>query len=108
MLILIFKKLAMYKLKTILFLLVVTLLVSCSENFTDETTEFLIDSENFFNSETDYNEALIAAYDLLQATYINVLMGEIASDNTLAGGESPTDTPGFQQIDDIILGNHLF
>ena len=28
--------------------------------------------------------------------------GEIASDNTLAGGESATDAPAIQQIDDMI------
>merc|ERR1712227_587477 len=29
-------------------------------------------------------------------------MGEIASDNTLCGGESATDVIGYQQIDDMI------
>ena len=82
--------------------LIITLFQSCSEDFTNETTEFIIDSENFFNSEEDYNSALIGAYDLLAATYVNVLLGEIASDNTLAGGESPTDVAGFQQVDDMI------
>jgi hypothetical protein len=28
-------------------------------------------------------------------------MGEIASDNTFAGGNSPTDVPGYQQIDQM-------
>lgn len=75
--------------------------VSCSDNFVDRDIEYSIDSENYFNSKEDYDKALIGAYDLLQSTYINVLMGEIASDNTLAGGESPTDVIGFQQIDDM-------
>ena len=48
------------------------------------------------------SDALIAAYDLLQSTYLNVMLGEIASDNTLAGGESATDVPGIQQVDDMI------
>ncbi|WP_348823107.1 RagB/SusD family nutrient uptake outer membrane protein [Flavobacterium aestuarii] len=76
--------------------------VSCNDNFVDRDVEYSIDSENFFNAKEDYDKALIAAYDPLQSTYINVLMGEIASDNTLAGGESPTDVIGFQQIDDMI------
>jgi hypothetical protein len=46
--------------------------------------------------------ALIATYDLLNSTFINVLMGEIASDNTFAGGNSPTDVIGYQQIDQMI------
>ena len=45
---------------------------------------------------------LLAAYDLLQSTYANAILGEIASDNTLCGGESPTDVIGWQQIDDMI------
>lgn len=76
--------------------------VACEEDFIDRTPVYSIDSENYFNSADDYNNALIAAYDLLQTTYLNVLLGEIASDNTLCGGESPTDVVGFQQIDDMI------
>lgn len=75
--------------------------ISCSDDFVD-VDSFNEDSENFFNSEADYQDALIAAYDMLQSTYINVMLGEIASDNTLAGGESATDVPGIQEIDDMI------
>ncbi|GGF17829.1 RagB/SusD family nutrient uptake outer membrane protein [Flavobacterium limi] len=75
---------------------------SCSDEFVNPAPEYSIDSENYFNSKEEYDNALIAAYDLLQSTYVNVLLGEIASDNTLAGGESPTDVIGFQQIDDMI------
>ena len=67
----------------------------------DQDPEYTIDSENFFNSEDDYYKALIGAYDLLQSTYQNVLMGEIASDNTLSGGESANDVIGFQQVDEM-------
>lgn len=91
-----------YTLKiTALFLLLLLGNYSCSDDFVD-VDSFDEDSENFFNSEQDYQEALIAAYDLLQSTYLNVLLGEIASDNTLAGGESATDVPGIQEIDDMV------
>lgn len=76
--------------------------ISCSDEFVDPKPPYSIDSENYFNSKADYDNALIATYDLLQSSYVNVLLGEIASDNTLAGGESPTDVIGFQQIDDMI------
>jgi len=82
--------------------LILTVTTSCSDEFVSPKPEYSIDSENYFNSKEDYDQALIAAYDLLQSTYVNVLVGEIASDNTLAGGESPTDVIGFQQIDDMI------
>ena len=75
---------------------------SCTDEFVQQTPEYSIDSENYFNVEEDYYKALVGAYDLLQPTYQNVIVGEIASDNTLCGGESPTDVIGWQQIDDMI------
>jgi len=77
------------------------MLVGCSESFLDETEEYVIDSENYFNSEQEYYNALIGAYDILQSTYVNVLLGEIASDNTLSGGGNALDVPGFQQVDEM-------
>lgn len=82
-------------------LLFTALLVSCTDSFVDRDPVYSIDSENYFNSEEDYNKALIAAYDMLQSTYVNVLLGEIASDNTLSGGESANDVIGFQQVDEM-------
>ena len=79
-----------------------SVLVSCSDEFVDRSPAYSIDSENYFNSKTDYDNALVAAYDLLQSSYLNALMGEIASDNTLAGGESQNDSPGIQQIDNMV------
>ncbi len=86
-------------------LLVITIIsfiaLSCSDDFVDvDSTDE--NSEDYFNSEQDYQDALIGAYDMLQSTYLNVMLGEIASDNTLAGGESATDVPGIQEIDDMI------
>ena len=78
-----------------------TISVSCSDSFVDRDPVYSIDSENYFNSEADYRQALIAAYDLLQSSYVNVLLGEIASDNTLSGGESANDVVGFQQVDEM-------
>ncbi|WP_224485132.1 RagB/SusD family nutrient uptake outer membrane protein [Robertkochia aurantiaca] len=74
--------------------------VGCTDDFV-EVDSFDEDSENFFNTEQDYQDALVAAYDLLHSTYLNVMLGEIASDNTLAGGESATDVPGIQEVDDM-------
>ena len=94
-------KMKKYSLKTLL-LVCAAFAVSCSDEFVNEEAPYVIDSENYFNTETDYNDALIGAYDLLQSSYLNVLLGEIASDNTLAGGESATDVVGIQQVDDMI------
>jgi hypothetical protein len=88
--------------KKIMILLVTSFLaISCGDDFVQEARLYSIDSETYFNTEEEYNKALIAAYDLLQSSYVNVLMGEIASDNTLSGGESATDVIGYQQVDDM-------
>jgi hypothetical protein len=79
-----------------------TAAISCSDDFVDRPVQYSIDSENYFNSKGDYEAALIGAYDLLHSTFINVLMGEIASDNTFAGGNGPNDVPGYQSVDDMI------
>ena len=79
-----------------------TAFVSCTDDFVERPVQYSIDSENYFNSKTDYENALIGAYDLLHSTFINVLMGEIASDNTFAGGNGPNDVPGYQSVDDMI------
>jgi len=79
-----------------------TSVVSCNDDFVERRVQYSIDSENYFNSKSDYEQALIGAYDLLQSSFINVLMGEIASDNTFAGGNGPNDVPGYQSVDDMI------
>ena len=83
-----------------LFIVTMTLNVSC-DDYIDVKAE-VENSEDFFNTEDDYQNALIGAYDLLHSTYLNVMLGEIASDNTLAGGESATDVIGIQEVDDMI------
>ncbi|MCP9199056.1 RagB/SusD family nutrient uptake outer membrane protein [Gramella sp. GC03-9] len=94
-------KIKMSIIKKIYLFLGLVMLVGCTQDFLDETEEYTIDSENYFNSEQEYYNALVGAYDVLQSTYVNVLLGEIASDNTLSGGESATDVIGFQQVDEM-------
>ena len=84
------------------FAILTTLTVSCSDDFTERPVPYSIDADNYFNSEQEYYNALVAAYDILQSSYVNVLLGEIASDNTAAGGESANDVIGFQQVDEMI------
>ena len=72
---------------------------SCGDDYVDIDPAYVIDSENYFNSEEDYYRALVGAYDLLHSTYQGVILAEIASDNTLAGGESANDVVGWQQVD---------
>ncbi len=90
-----------YITEKITLLIAMLAIVACTDDFIDVPSKNQ-NSDDFFNTAKDYEDALIGAYDLLQSTYLNVLLGEIASDNTLCGGENANDVPGFQQIDDMI------
>lgn len=89
-----------YKIYWLLFFIAIGL-NACSDDYVEVISEDQ-NTENFFNSQADYENALIAAYDALQSSYINVMLGDIASNNTLSGGESATDVIGIQQIDDMV------
>ncbi|MBT4776322.1 MAG: RagB/SusD family nutrient uptake outer membrane protein [Crocinitomicaceae bacterium] len=81
-------------------LLISGIMFSRCKKFLDVDPAYTQDAENYFNSPADYEMALTGAYDLLQACSIySVWIGEIASDNTIAGGESVNDTEGLHQID---------
>ena len=82
----------------------ISLFVGSCDDFLDVSPPYTQDAENFFLTEEDYERALIGCYDLLQASYLSVWLGEIASDNTIAGGESVTDTEGLHQIDEMAHG----
>ena len=82
------------------YIILISLTFSCSDDFVDVETDD-ITSDSFFTNPEDYDLALIGVYDLLQSTFFNVMVGEIASDNTLAGGESPIDVLGIQEIDNM-------
>ncbi len=80
----------------------VTILLSrCTDHVDYEAIEgYQITAEVYFQAESDYEAALVGTYDPLQWLYLNVLIGDIATDNSLCGGESATDVIGLQQIDD--------
>lgn len=90
-------------------LVVLALIMICTapfgcKDFLAVEPPFTQDAENYFLTEEDYENALVGAYDLLQASFLSVWIGEIASDNTIAGGESVTDTEGLHQIDEMNHG----
>lgn len=87
--------------KLILSLFVFLISFSSCEKYLDVDPAYAQDAENYFNSKQDYELALIGAYDLLQGSYLTQWIGEIASDNSIAGGESVTDTEGLHQIDNM-------
>ena len=76
---------------------------SCDEYVDYEASEgYQIVADDYFKSAEDYEAALVGVYDILQWTLYNFMIGEIASDNSLCGGESASDVIGLQKIDDMI------
>lgn len=69
--------------------------------FLDINPLYTQDSENYFQTPVDYERALTGAYDLLQGSFMSYWIGEIASDNAIAGGESVSDTEGLHEIEDM-------
>ena len=85
------------------FLVLFGLLTSCDQ-LLDIDPEFSQDAESFFNTPEDYERALIGAYDLMQTSYLQLWIGEIASDNAIAGGESVNDSRGLHEIETMNHG----
>jgi tetratricopeptide (TPR) repeat protein len=77
--------------------------VSC-DNFVNVDPQYTRSADNFFRTPGDYQQALTGAYDLMQTSYLDLWIGEIASDNSIAGGEGVTDTEGLHQIDAMTHG----
>lgn len=78
-------------------------LTAC-DSLLDIDPEFTQDAENFFNTEEDFDRAIIGVYDMMQPAYLNLWIGEIASDNAIAGGESVNDSRGLHEIENMTHG----
>lgn len=68
----------------------------------DPKENYEITADVYFNASSDYEAAVVGTYDPLQWMYLDILIGDIASDNSFSGGESATDVIGLQQIDDMV------
>jgi starch-binding outer membrane protein, SusD/RagB family len=97
----------MKKLAILLIVAIVGLFTACKD-FIDPQPRVDLLIETYYRTEAHFFDALIAAYDPLQWTFIdgvwtsNVMLGEIRSDNMRAGGDpSNADQPGWQAIDDF-------
>ena len=88
---------------TLLALVSIVTLPSC-EKFLSVDPPYAQDAENFFQTQEDFERALVGAYDLLQSSFVSLWIGEIASDNAIAGGESVNDSKGLHDIDNMTHG----
>ncbi|HEY9007502.1 MAG TPA: RagB/SusD family nutrient uptake outer membrane protein [Ohtaekwangia sp.] len=91
-------------LKTSILIAAATVMSISCDKYVDIDPKYSLDADNYFKSPTDYEHALTGAYDLMQTSYLDMWIGEIASDNSIAGGESVTDTEGLHQIDAMTHG----
>ncbi len=94
--------------KVVKVILLISIITGCSEDFLKVEPQNKYLSNNFFVSDNQVFQGLVAAYDPLQWTFVDgfwtssVMLGEIMSDNANAGGDqSNFDQPGWQQIDDF-------
>lgn len=76
---------------------------SCSDYVDyDPIENYEITADVYFQSADDFDAAVIGTYDPVQWLYLNILIGDIASDNSYCGGESASDYFGLQQMDLMI------
>jgi hypothetical protein len=83
-------------------LLIIVLLSTACSKFVDYNPheDFQITSDDYLKNADDYSKMVIGVYSPMQWIYANNVIGDIASDNSVSGGENATDVIGFQQIDD--------
>ncbi len=75
---------------------------ACTDYVNYEAIEnYEITADVYFQAPGDYEAAVVGTYDPIQWLYMDVLIGDIASDNSFSGGESATDVIGVQQIDEM-------
>ena len=89
--------------KNILLVLISVSFVACEDYVDYEASEgYTIVAGDYFTKAADYEAALVGTYDPLQWNIYTVMVGDMASDNSLCGGESATDVIGLQKVDDMI------
>ncbi|MGZ5245753.1 MAG: hypothetical protein ACXWV5_01615, partial [Flavitalea sp.] len=81
-----------------------TMLNSC-EKFVDYNPreDFRITELDYLKSESDYRTMAVSVYSPIQWLNQMVPLGDIASDNAVAGGENASDVLSLQQIDDYTM-----
>lgn len=79
-----------------------TILASCSKwvDF-DPKKVYQITDQEYLKSESDYRALAIGVYSPLQWLNQMVPVGDMVTDNSVSGGESASDVPSLQQIDDF-------
>ncbi len=100
----------MKKIQNILLLSTLLLSAGC-EKFVDykPKEDYQITADDYLTTADDYQKMVVGTYTPMQWLWANVVIGDVASDNSVSGGENATDQLGFQQIDDYqIIPNNSY
>ena len=90
------------KIKILSLLCTALLLTSCKKWLDyDPKEDFKITESEYLKSETDYRTMAVSVYTPIQWLNQAVPVGDIASDNSVSGGENASDVLSLQQIDDF-------
>ncbi len=94
----------MKNIKILSLLFLITTLISCKKFLDyDPKDDFLISENVYLKSESDYRTMAVSVYTPIQWLNQSVPVGDIASDNSVSGGENASDVLPLQQIDDYTL-----
>ena len=87
--------------KTLGFVLLLSTFAGCQKwvDFNPHD-EYAITEADYLKSGADYNSMVVSCYTPLQWLNQVVVVGDIASDNAVSGGENANDVLNLQQIDD--------
>lgn len=103
------KRIHMKKYTYIIGLFLATSLTWSCTKFIDYNPQedYQITADNYFKTAEDYQKMTIGVYSPMQWLWANPVIGDIASDNSVTGGENATDQLALQQIDDYqIVANN--
>jgi starch-binding outer membrane protein, SusD/RagB family len=86
-----------------LVVIVLTTTISSCKKYLDKTPidDYRVSALDFLKNESDYRSMQTSVYTPLQWLNQLVPIGDIASDNSVSGGESASDVLDLQQIDDM-------
>ncbi|MGV8946085.1 MAG: RagB/SusD family nutrient uptake outer membrane protein [Lutibacter sp.] len=87
--------------KIIGFVILLLTFTSC-ENWVDfdPHNEYAVTEADYLKTESDYQTMVVSCYTSLQWLNQLVVVGDVASDNAVAGGENASDVLNLQQMDD--------
>ncbi|MFT3682823.1 MAG: RagB/SusD family nutrient uptake outer membrane protein [Ferruginibacter sp.] len=97
--------------KNILAAALIIFLASSCKKFIDfkPKDDYQITADDYLKTADDYQKMVIGTYSPMQWIWADVVIGDVASDNSVSGGENATDQIGFQQIDDYtIVANNSY